>query len=193
MRGGYVGDAGSFVIDFVLGLYILCVLLRFLFQLTRADFYNPISQFLVKVTNPPLLALRRVIPGMWGIDLASIALLLILSVAKLYLLGIVHGRLPSFAGALTLGVAQLLELTVNVVMVAIIIRIILSWVSPYRANPIAGLLTSLTEPVMAPARRIIPAIGGLDLSPIVVFLALGLVRLLLVVPMIDIGNALAAS
>lgn len=193
MRGGYLGDAGSFLIESLLGLYILAVLLRLLFQLARADFYNPISQFLVTVTNPPLLALRRVIPGLWGIDLASVVLLVTLSVAKLYLLGMVFGRLPTFGGAVVLGIAELLELTVYVIMIAVFIRIILSWVSPYRNNPVTALLVSLTEPVMAPARRVVPAVAGLDLSPILVFIALGLVLRLVIGPMLDIGRILAAG
>lgn len=193
MRGGYVGDAGSFLIESLLGLYILAVLLRLLFQLARADFYNPISQFLVTVTNPPLLALRRVIPGLWGIDLASVVLLVTLSVAKLYLLGMVFGRLPAFGGAVVLGIAELLELTVYVIMIAVFIRIILSWVSPSRNNPVTALLVSLTEPVMAPARRVVPAVGGLDLSPILVFIALGLVLRLVISPILDIGRILAAG
>ena len=74
----YFSDAGLFLIDTVLGFYILIVMLRFLLQLTRADFYNPISQFVVKITNPPLTRLRRVIPGFWGIDLAAVVLLIAL-------------------------------------------------------------------------------------------------------------------
>ena len=83
MSGGYFSDAGLFLVDTVLGLYILIVLLRFLFQLTGVDFYNPISQFIVKISNPPLRRLRRVVPGLWGIDFAAVVLLIVLEGARI--------------------------------------------------------------------------------------------------------------
>lgn len=191
MGGGYLGNAGIFLVDTVIGLYILIVLLRFLFQCVRADFYNPISQFIVTATNPPVVFIRRFIPGLWGIDLASIVFLLILAVLKVYLVAFMGGLTPKFAGALVFAIGELLQTTVYVFMVAVVIRVVMSWIGPRSYHPVMGLLHSLTEPVMGPARRLLPPFGGLDLSPIVVFIVLGLVLRLIVQPVLDFGRVLA--
>ena len=189
--GNYFGDAGSFLIDTVIGLYILAVLLRFLLQWVRADFYNPISQFLVTVTNPPLVFLRRFIPGLFGIDLASIVLLLILGIAKIYLLAWIAGFTPQFSGVVLMAIGELILLAVWVFIVTLFIRVILSWIQPRGYNPVLGLINQLTEPLMAPARRLIPPFGGLDISPIVIFVFLYLTLMLVVRPILDYGQLLA--
>lgn len=189
----YFGDAGSFLIDTIIGLYTLAVMLRFLLQWVRADFYNPISQFLVKVTNPPLVFLRRFIPGLFGVDLASILLMLILTVAKTYLISLVNGFTPKLPGVLLLAVGELIELAVWVFIITLFIRVILSWIQPGGYNPVLGLIHQLTEPLMAPARRLIPSFGGLDLSPIVIFILLYLTLMLVVRPIMDFGNYLALT
>ena len=187
----YLADPVIFLVQTLLGVYILMVLLRFLLQLVRADFYNPISQFIVAVTNPPLVFLRRFIPGLWGLDLASVLLLISLAVLKVYLIAWMGNSHPRWLGVLVFSFGELIQLTVYVFMVAVIIRVVLSWVGSRSYNPAIGLLNSLTEPVMGPARRVLPAIGGLDLSPILVFLLLGLALRLLVQPILDAGRALA--
>lgn len=189
--GNYFGDAGSFLVDTVIGLYILAVLLRFLLQWVRADFYNPVSQFLVTITNPPLVFLRRFIPGFFGIDLASIVLLLILAIAKIYLLAWIAGFTPKFPGVVLLAIGELIQLVVWVFIITLFIRVILSWIQPSGYNPVLGLINQLTEPLMAPARRLIPPFGGLDLSPIVVFIFLYLTLILVVRPMLDYGRLLS--
>jgi len=190
--GGYFGHAGVYLIQVLFGLYILAVMLRFLFQLVRADFYNPISQVIVKVTNPPLLPLRRLIPGLYGIDLASVVLLFVLQALELYLIiGLQRGFQMGLAGVSIMAVAQLIELAVYIMIFAIFIRIIISWINPMSAyNPAMSLLTSLTEPLMRPARRLIPPISGLDLSPIAVFVVLQLFIILFVNPLEYFGRSL---
>jgi len=190
MTGGYFSDAGLFLVDTVLGLYTLIVLLRFLLQLTRADFYNPLSQFIVKATNPPLTRLRRIVPGLWGIDLAAVVLLLVLEGLRLSLTVLMLGHTPNLAGVVVLSIAELMKLTVYVIVFCIFVRAMLSWVSGGVHHPIARLLGSFTDPLLAPARRLLPATGGLDLSPIIVFFALMLVLKLLVQPLLDTGRML---
>lgn len=174
-------EASSLIVEVVFGLYILAVLLRFLFQIVRADFYNPISQFLVALTNPLLKPLRRVIPGLFGIDIASVVLLLTLKCMELFLISWLIGRAPDLLPLLLAAVVSLVRLTINVYFYAVLLRVILSWFMPYgmRHNPAGDLLSSLTEPLMRPARRLIPAIGGLDLSPIAVIVGLQLMQLAL--------------
>ena len=174
-------EASTLIIEVVFGLYILAVLLRFLFQLVRADFYNPISQFLVALTNPLLKPMRRIIPGVYGIDVASLVLLVALKGLEVFLIfslgGYALGPLPVVIAA----VVDLLRLTINIYFYAILLRVILSWFMPYgmHHNPAGGLLVSLTEPLMRPVRRLIPPVGGLDLSPIAVLVVLQLLQLAL--------------
>lgn len=182
-------QAGSLIIHTVFGLFILTVLLRFLLQLVRADFYNPFAQFIVRFSNPLLLPLRRVIPGLGGIDLAAVVLLLALEWLKLFLLAALAGSSPPIPFLLLAGVIDLLELTVWVFIIAVFIRVIASWFNPYGDNPLMEAVTQLTEPLMRPARRMIPTFSGIDLSPIAVLLLLQIVLLLLA----NIGPALAGS
>ncbi|MEX2162937.1 MAG: YggT family protein [Sulfuricaulis sp.] len=177
----FLTEAGILLVEVVFGLYLLAVLLRFLFQLARADFYNPISQFLVAFTNPLLKPLRRLIPGLYGIDLASLVLLLALKCVELYLLLLLGGVAVQWLPIVAAATVDLLRLTLNVYFFAILIRVILSWFMPYgiHQNPAGSLLVSLTEPLLRPARRLIPPIGGLDLSPIAVIVVLQLMQLAL--------------
>lgn len=188
---GYFSSAGAFIIEAIFGLYIMVVMLRFVMQMARADFYNPISQFIVKVTNPPLKPLRRLIPGVAGIDLASIVLMLVLEMAKLALIALTAGAVLSFAGLAVLSIAELVALVLNLYMITILIQIILSWVGQGGHNPLTGILYAINEPIMRPARRILPPISGIDLSPILIFLAIGLLKILVVAPITDLGRSLA--
>jgi len=188
MAGGYFADAGLFLINTVLGLYILIVLLRFLFQLLQADFYNPLSQFIVKASNPPLTRLHKLVPSLWGIDLAAIVLLLILEALRLSLTVLILGHTPSVSGLLILSIGELLKMAVYVVVFSIFVRALLSWVSNGTRNSLARLLGSFTEPLLAPARRLLPATGGLDLSPMIVFIVLMLALKLVIQPLLDMGH-----
>lgn len=183
--------AALFLIDTLFWLYMLAVLLRFLFQLVRADFYNPFSQALVKITNSALLPLRRMIPGLYGFDLAAVVLLVVVGCAKNYLELAIIGLSPRIVGLLVYSIAELLQATLYVFIVSIFVRVILSWVVPYgHQNPVMGLLRSLTEPLMRPARRLIPPLGGLDVSPIGAFILLYLTLIIAVQPLKAYGAAL---
>jgi YggT family protein len=189
--GNYAGNAGVFLIQTLFGLYLVAVMLRFLLQMTRADFYNPVSQFLVKITNPPLIPMRRLIPGLIGIDMAAIVLLVIIQAVELVLVGLVQGYSLGIAGLLVLTVAELINLLLNIYFFTILIQVILSWVNPGGYNPAIALLYSLNEPILSRARRLIPPISGFDLSPIVVFIGIKLIQIILVAPIADTGKRLA--
>ncbi|MCZ6575676.1 MAG: YggT family protein [Gammaproteobacteria bacterium] len=189
--GGPFGQAAVFLIDTLFWLYILAVLLRFLFQLVRADFYNPFSQALVAITNPTLLPLRRMIPGLYGIDFAALVLVLVLQVVKNVLLGLIVGQWYNLLGLIVYSAAELLQMTVYLFIFLIFIRVLLSWVAPYGGhNPVTGLLFSVTEPLMRPARRLIPPLSGLDLSPVAVFILLYLTLILIVTPLLSVSKSL---
>lgn len=185
----YFTDAGAFLIEVLFGLYIFAVLLRFLLQWVRADFYNPIAQFLVVVTNPPLKPLRRVIPGLYGIDLASVVLLLLLEGARLTLLYSLLGQPLRLEAIAFNGVVDLLNSTLQIYLFGILILVILSWVNPY-PNAVSQLLGRLTDPLLRPARRRIPTLGGIDLSPMVVMIGLVLLQMLTIRPLMHIGARL---
>ncbi len=177
---GYFTQLGGMLISFVFGLFILAVLLRFLLQLVRANFYNPVAQFLVTVTNPMLKPLRRIIPGLWGIDMASVVLLLALQALEILILNLLAGHTPQPLALAVATIVELIRFTVYVFIIAITIRIILSWINPDTyyyggQNPVTSILTSLTEPLMRPARRLIPPISGFDISPMIVFLVLAII------------------
>lgn len=188
---GYFGNAAVFLIQTVFGLYILAVLLRFLLQWVHADFYNPVSQFLVKMTTPLLRPLRRVIPGFGGIDVASVVLMLVLQIIELALVALLLNQPMSVSGLLVLAVAALLALLIKVFFFSILIQVILSWVRPGDHSPVSLLLYQLNEPLLAPARRIIPTFSGLDLSPILVLVLLQLSLMIIVAPLQDFGGMLS--
>lgn len=183
-----------FVIHFCFGLYILAVMLRFIMQVVRASFYNPIAQFLVAVTNPPLKPLRRIIPGLGGIDMASVLLLLVLQAMEIILVGLVLGVPPNPGGLVVLTIAELVKLTFYIFLILIVIRIIISWVSPQSFygghNPGMDLIVGLTEPILRPARKLIPPISGFDISPMAVFFVFGILQILIIYPLIALGAAL---
>ena len=190
MGDGYLTEPAVFLVQVLFGLYATLVVLRFLLQLTRADFYNPVSQFIVKATRPVLNPLRRIIPGISGMDIASLVLAwLIITLEQLAILGIVGNGFQPAAAAL-LAIPGLISLIINIFLFAILIQVIVSWINPGSYNPVLGLIRSLTEPLLAPVRRRLPDMGGLDLSPMVVMIALVVLEMLLIPPINDAINRL---
>lgn len=186
----YISNALLYLLDTVFTLYILLVMLRFLLQWARADFYNPLSQFLVKATNPPLRPLRRVIPGLWGVDLASLILMIGLQMLALWLSQVLGGRALGAPGLFVVSLSELLSLGLNVFLFSILIQVILSWISPGAYHPVVSLVHSLNEPLLRPIQRLLPATGGIDFSPLVALLLIQMSKILLVTPLRDTGLAL---
>jgi len=168
-----------FLVQTLFGFYILAVMLRFLLQCVRADFYNPLVQFLVRITNPPLLPLRRIVPGYKGLDLASVVLAFALQLVEVLLITLLLDRPASAGGLLLLTVAELFKLLINIYLWGLVIQAVLSWFNPDPYHPAARLLAQLTAPLLRPARRLLPPISGVDLSPMLVIVALIFVSLLL--------------
>jgi YggT family protein len=176
-----LAQIGILVLQTLGGLYLLIVLLRFLLQVARADFYNPLSQFIAKATNPALLPLRRVIPGLFGLDLACLVLALAVQFVTVFLCLLMAGVFNPLTALLwgALGIASMVTYIYFACMIAMII---LSWVAPQTRHPVAMLAIQLVRPLCAPIQRLIPPMGGIDISPIFVFLFLQIARML-------IGNA----
>lgn len=200
MGSGYLTSPLLLIINTLFDLYVLLVLLRFLLQLLRADFYNPISQFVVRVTTPPLKPLRRIIPGVAGQDMAALVLCLIILLVKYLLIRAMGAGVIDIAnvfapignanigGLLIIALADGIATFINIFLFAIIIQVILSWVNPGAYNPVIGLINSISRPVMRPIQRFIPPLGGLDLSPLFATLALMVLKMLIVPPIVFIAG-----
>jgi YggT family protein len=175
-----LSEISGYLVQTLLSLYLLTMVLRFVLQLVRADFYNPICQFLVKVTNPLVIPLRRVLPGFGGLDMASLVLALLLQLAGIVALLLINGLgLPNILLLLLWSVIGLIGLLVNIYFFALLAMIILSWVAPGSNHPAIYLLHQITEPVMAPFRKALPAMGGMDFSPILVFILINVIQIAL--------------
>ncbi|MEH6565865.1 MAG: YggT family protein [Halopseudomonas sp.] len=176
--------AAIYIVQTLGSLYLLIVLLRFILQLVRADFYNPLSQFIVRATKPLLMPLRRIIPGYAGVDFASLVLALIIQLVLMAIIIKLMGyALPGILQLLAWSLVGITALFLKVFFFALIISVILSWVAPGSSNPAALLVNQLCEPVLAPIRKILPSMGGLDLSPIFAFIALNLLQMLVITNM----------
>jgi YggT family protein len=175
-----INEIFGYLVQTFLSVYLVAMLLRFLLQLVRADFYNPISQFLVKVTNPLVIPLRRVIPGLGGLDLASLLLAVLLQMAGIAVLLLINGiALPGIVPLLLWSALGVIGLLVNIYFFALLGMIILSWVAAGSRHPAIYLLYQITEPVMAPFRKVLPPMGGMDFSPILVFVLINILQIAL--------------
>ncbi len=173
-----VSGALNFILIYLFDAYIMIVFTRFLLQLLRADFYNPVSQFVVKATTPVLKPLRRVIPGVGGLDNASLVVIFVLILLKLVVWSFLNvgALLPLEALAILLLKSTAL-LLVNYFMMILFVGAIMSWVAQ-GYHPVASVLFQLSDPIVAPVRRLLPAMGGIDFSPMVVMLGLYFLRIL---------------
>ena len=171
-------NATVVLISTIFNLYLMVVLLRFWLQLSKADFYNPMSQFVVKATHPIIGPMRRVIPSIGAIDVATLVLALIVAMGKYLALSLLLGGNINPIGMIIIGALSVLKEFLTLVFWVLILRAILSWVSQ-GSSPVEYVLQQLTEPFLAPIRRILPPMGGLDLSVLVAIIGLKFIELLL--------------
>ena len=181
-----------FILETFVGLFVFALLMRFYLQWFRAAPRNPVSQFLHALTDWIVLPARRFIPGLWGIDLASFVMAWAFEFLLMVLIAYLHG-VPislltgaSWLGLTLLAVVRLIKLTIYLLIFAVIVQAVLSWVNPY--NPATPILNSVTNPFLRPFRRRIPSVGGVDLSPLFVIV---MCQLLLMVPIAWLERALA--
>lgn len=179
----YLSGPLIFLIDALFSLYVFAVMLRFLLQWAEADFYNPISQFLVKLTHPPLRYLRRAIPSIGRADMAAVVLMFAVQTAGGYLIFLIQGVGISPAALAAWSLAQLVELLFNIYLFSIVAVALLSWIQIRGYNPAQSLLRSLTEPFLRTLRRLLPPMGGLDLSPVLALIALQFAKMVALPPL----------
>ena len=176
-----MGSSAALIFSTVTGIYLLAVLLRFLLQVAKADFYNPISQSVIKITDPMVRILRTFIPGYKGIDISSLVLAFIVEAVAICVLIILYGgSIPGAGYIVTWAFVGVVLFVIKIYYYAILASIIMSFVMMFSGStnphPLLLLVWQLTEPVMAPVRRIIPSMGGLDFSPIFIFIAIQIIQ-----------------
>ena len=163
----------AYIINAITSLYLLVLLLRFWLPWLRADFRNPLAQGILKLTSPAVVPLRRIIPSFGRLDTATIVVAFAIQYLAILIMLLIYGTTASISSIALTALVKLALLSINLFLFAILIRVILSWVSPGQFNPATAIISTLTEPVLRPFRRIIPAIGGFDLSPIFAMILLG--------------------
>jgi YggT family protein len=181
-------DALVFVLRTLFDLYVLTFALRLVLQWAAVDKRNPLVQFVLRITNPLVIPLRRLLPSIGRIDTATVVVLLALQIVGTTLLVRIGCAVePAIWQILALAVLSIIKVALNVFTWAIIVYVVLSWVSPGGYNPGAAVVAAIVEPVLAPVRRLIPLIGGLDLSPLFALIALQALAMLLPVDRVVSG------
>ena len=176
-----MGSSAALIFSTLTGIYLFAVLLRFLLQVAKADFYNPVSQAVIQITDPIVRILRTVIPGYKGIDFSSLVLAFVIEVIAIcVLITLYGGSIPSIGYIITWAFAGVVLFIVSIYYYAILASIIMSFVMMFSGStnphPLLLLVWQLTEPVMAPVRKVIPSMGGLDFSPIIIFIAIQIIQ-----------------
>jgi YggT family protein len=179
--GGAFGEALVLIISSLGSLYLLAVLLRFLLQAARADFYNPVTQTIVKITSPLVVPLRRIIPGYHGFDFATLMLALLLNSLFTGLALLVSGYTNVAIGTIVAwSFIGLIAFILNIYFWALLVSVIASFIAPFNGHPVLLLIHQLLEPLYNRVRRLLPPMGGLDFSPILMFLGIQVLEILLV-------------
>ncbi len=191
MGMNYFSNPVVLILNTVFSFYIGVLMLRFLLQWCRADVRNPISKLLITLTHPPLSILRRFIPAMGNIDTSSLVLMFALQLLAGGALGILQGVSLSIGGLILTTFAQLIALLLNVMFYAVFARALLSWFNQGTFSNISKLLYSLTEPVLSNCRNILPNLGGLDLSVILVILGIQVIEMLILPPLYQLASLIS--
>jgi len=168
-----------YLISTITDLYVTAILLRLLLQWVRADFYNPLSQFLIKITNPVLVPARRIIPSFGKLDTASVVIMLLLELAQLVAISLISKTDHGFQFLLLFAMQKLIITLLLTYFVLIIARVLISWIASQSRHPLIPLIYQLTDPVLIPFSKLVPPLGGVDLSPLFALIALRFLLLLL--------------
>jgi YggT family protein len=189
-----ISGALTFLLQTLGNLFVIAVLLRFMMQLFRVPFRNPFSQFIVAITDFAVKPLRRLVPGLLGLDWACLVLAVLIKLVVVAATYWLSGYPFALAGAkvwpvmLGLAVVRLLSLTVYLIIGLTLVRAVLSWVNSN--TPLMPVVYALTEPFLRPLRRFIPMVSNVDLTPLVLFI---LCQLILMVPVLALERALLGA
>lgn len=182
-------SAATLLIHVLLDGYTIILLLRLILQKLGASWHNPLSQFVIQLTEKPLMPFRKIIPGVRGFDLSIVVFAILLQFVETILLWVLQfGPVPNLLGTLFVSLSELLSKTVYIYIYAIIINAITSWIPSVQSHPLSQIVALLVNPVLSPIRRFIPLIAGIDLSPLVALLIFTLINMLLVGPLLTVGT-----
>lgn len=178
---GVMGNSAALIFNTLGGMYLLAILLRFMLQVAKADFYNPVSQAVVRITDPMVRLFKNFIPGYKGIDFSTLVLAFLIEAAAICALIVLYGgSIPGVSYVVTWAFVGVIYFIINIYYFAILGSIIMSFVMMFSGSmnphPLLRLIWQLTDPIMAPVRKIIPSIGGLDFSPIFIFIAIQIIQ-----------------
>lgn len=161
-----IADAIAFIVNAIANLYLLVLLLRFWLPFLRADFRNPVAQAILKLTSPLIVPMRRIMPSFGKLDTATVLVAFVVQYLTILLVLLIYTQAAGFAPIAITAIVNLVFLSLRLFAFAIVIRVILSWISPGGYNPATAIIATLTDPVLKPFQRLIPPLGGLDISPI---------------------------
>lgn len=182
----YLQNASTFIIETLFNFALYVVLLRFWMQWVRADFRNEFGQFIIKATNPAIIPLRRLIPSIGVVDTATVLLAITIALLKIYALLFISGSgITSYSilKILSVSIASVLDSSIYVFLGSIFVGIIASWLNPNSYHPILSIARSISEPLLAPARQLLPSMGGIDFSPMLVIVFLRVSQILVIAPL----------
>ena len=167
----YLQNATDFLLQAVIGLVLYIALLRFWMQWVKADFRNQIGQFIISVTNPAIIPLRKLLPSIGTIDTSSLVLAFAIGLIKIVAFLALRESLGVAAlNYVIWGIGLFIKSSMYLFMAAIIVQVIASWINPHSYHPVLSIANSLANPITAPVRRILPPLGGIDFSALVVLL-----------------------
>ena len=174
-------NAGIFLVQTFLGLYVILLLIRFLMQISRADYYNPICQAVVKLTDPVVKPLRPIIPSFKRIDLATFIIALFVQTSAISIIMMLTGNQIFLPAYILWGLVGLASIILDIYFFSLLVMVIASWIAPYSTHPATTLINQLTDPICRPARKLLPPMGGLDFSIILVFVIITLIDSFLII------------
>ena len=161
-----------FILKTLTQLYLLVFLVRFWLPFFRADFRNPVAQGILRITSPLIVPMRRLIPSVGRVDTATVMVAFVIECALIFVLLALRGMSAGLLPIAVTAIAELAILSLNMFFFVVLVRIVLSWVAPHAYNPVTALLATIAEPILRPFRRMLPPMGGLDLSPILAIVLL---------------------
>lgn len=171
------GQIGIYLVDTVFAFFVLLLLARFHFQWLRVPFRNPLGEFVLATTSWMVMPVRRVIPGLAGLDTATLLLAWLLQCLAIWIKASIVGVEPSLLALVGVAALDLLRYSLYILVFAILVQVIFSWINPYA--PMAPVFNAMTAPFLRPLRRFIPPLGGIDLTPLVLLVIIQIVLIVL--------------
>lgn len=179
-------SAGAFLVQMFFGIYVLLIVLRFLMQVSGANYYNPLCQTVVKLTAPAIRPFQNFFPAIKGVDTATLMVAIVIQLIGLMLFMMLAGGDLFLFRYILWSMLGVVSLILDIYFFSLIIMVIASWIAPYSTHPALQLINQLTEPLCAAVRRFLPPMGGMDFSPILVFIVIRLIdKYLIVQPLAD--------